>query len=71
MRILADTPDHYVAQLPEDRVAPIEAMRHTLRDNLRTKGPSAGSEATFTNPTQYNAPWNTCTSAKQKPASYP
>ncbi len=34
MQIFADTPDYYVSQLPEDRVAPIEALRQTLRENL-------------------------------------
>lgn len=34
MQNFTDTPDQYVSQLPEDRVAPIEALRQTLRENL-------------------------------------
>ncbi|MDO6759978.1 DUF1801 domain-containing protein [Tamlana sp. 2_MG-2023] len=30
----ADSPEDYISQLPEDRVAPIEKLRETILDNL-------------------------------------
>jgi hypothetical protein len=34
MQIFANTPDHYVSHLPEDRIAPIEALREAIKNNL-------------------------------------
>lgn len=34
MQIFANTPDHYVSQLPKDRVAPIEALREAIKNKL-------------------------------------
>lgn len=34
MQIPIGTPNQYVAQLPEDRIAPIEMLRQTMRENL-------------------------------------
>lgn len=34
MQIFADTPDHYISLLPEDRIAPMEALRKVIKNNL-------------------------------------
>ncbi len=34
MQIFANSPDHYVSQLPEDRIAPIEQLRTVIKENL-------------------------------------
>ena len=34
MQIFANTPDHYVSHLPEDRIAPIEALREAIKNTL-------------------------------------
>ena len=34
MQIIADTPDGYIAQLPEDRKVVMEKLRRTILDNL-------------------------------------
>ena len=34
MQIFADSPDHYVAQLPEDRQTAITALRTVIKENL-------------------------------------
>ncbi len=34
MQYFTATPDQYVAQLPEDRIAPIETLRQVIKENL-------------------------------------
>ena len=34
MQNFTDTPDQYVEQLPEDRIAPIETLRKVIKENL-------------------------------------
>lgn len=34
MQTFTDTPDLYVEQLPEDRIAPIESLRQVIKENL-------------------------------------
>lgn len=34
MQIFTDTPDLYISHLPEDRIAPMEALREVIKSNL-------------------------------------